>query len=211
MLSVKCETILFYAGGFLHIDVLAYNDVEELDFAGPYEVLGKLTECEDVSLHVVALTPVVCCRHGLCIERNKRVREKPGEILVVPGGRGARTPSEERHILADYIFCTYESRMYLLSVCTGTFLLAEAGILSGKTVTTHRNYLSQLEGNVIDYRVVKDGNVITCQGVTSGIDAALFLVSLLYGRELAQKIAERMEHLLSVEHICDMTYIVGEG
>lgn len=193
----------------MEIDILAFTDVEELDLVGPFEVFGKLSEMDTTTLHITAATPTVCCRHGLHLVRTKTLKDEPGQILVVPGGKGARTPSEERNAVITYIDCSYPKRMYLLSVCTGTFLLAEAKILSKKTVTTHRTYLSHLEGvNVVDHRIVKDGNIITCQGVTSGIDAALYVVFLLHGKETAQEIAERIEHLLSVEEICRMVYCV---
>jgi transcriptional regulator GlxA family with amidase domain len=194
----------------VEIDILPFKDVEELDLAGPYEVLGKLTEfVDDVSLQVVAHTPTICCRHGLCIERTRSLKELPGDILVVPGGKGVRTPSKERTAVIKYIAHSYPSRKYLLSVCTGTFLLTEARILSEKTVTTHRSYLAHLEGvTVVDHRIVKDGNLITCQGVSSGIDASLFLVSLLYGKDVAQKIIERIEYVLSIEEIYSMVHTV---
>ncbi len=196
----------------MDIDVIAFNNVEELDLAGPYEVLGGLQELPGgINLHVVASTPVICCAHNLFLKRTKSFKDPPGEILVIPGGRGARTPSKERNEVIKYISTSYPSRKYTLSVCTGAFLLAEAGILSGKTVTTHKNYLSTLKDqgfNVIDHRIVQDGTLITCQGVTSGIDAALFLVSLLRGKEVAQKIADRIEYPLSIEFICSKAHII---
>jgi transcriptional regulator GlxA family with amidase domain len=194
----------------MEIDILAFKDVEELDLAGPYEVLGKLTEVvDDISLQVVAYTSLVCCRHNLCIERTKPLEGLPGDILVVPGGKGVRTSSKERTAVIQYIAHSYPARKYLLSVCTGTFLLAKAKILPDKTVTTHRSYLSHLKGaTVVDHRIVKDGNLITCQGVSSGIDASLFLVSFLYGKDVAQKTIERIEYLLSIKEIYSMVHTV---
>ncbi len=187
---------------------MAYTDVEELDLVGPYEVFGKLGELgEDVSLSIVSLNPTVRCSHDLLIMRTKMLRDRPGEILVIPGGKGARTKSKERASIAEYIASSYSFREYVLSVCTGTFLLEESGIFSGRTVTTHRSYLSQVRLHAIDYRIVKDGNLITCQGVTSGIDAALFLVSLVYGKEKAERIAQRIEYLHSMEALSLMTHI----
>lgn len=187
---------------------MAYTDVEELDLVGPYEVFGKLGELgENVSLNIVSRNPTVRCSHDLLIVRTKMLRDRPGEILVVPGGKGARTKSEERTSIAEYIASSYSSREYVLSVCTGTFLLEEAGIFSGRTVTTHRGYLSQIKLHAVDHRIVKDGNLITCQGVTSGIDGSLFLVLLLYGKEKAERIAQRIEYLPSVEALLPMTHI----
>ncbi|MGD2249495.1 MAG: DJ-1/PfpI family protein [Candidatus Methanofastidiosia archaeon] len=192
----------------MEIDVLAYHDMEELDFAGPYEVFGRLAESESGSVYTVAHSQSVTCRHGMVIQRTKLLDEPPGQILVVPGGKGARTPSKEQTTLIKYISKYYSSREYVLSVCTGAFLLAEAGIITEKTVTTHRSYLSQLKGRVADYRIVKDGNVITCQGVSSGIDGALFLGSILFGKAAVERTIESIEYPVSIDDIYDSAYIV---
>ncbi len=148
------------------------------------------------------------CRHGLVIQRTKLLNEPPGQVLVVPGGKGARTPSKEQSFIVKYISRFFSSRQYVLSVCTGAFLLAEAGIITEKTVTTHRSYLSQLNGRVVDYRIVKDNNVITCQGVSAGIDGALFLGSILFGKAAAERTIKNIEYPVSIDEIYDSTYIM---
>lgn len=192
----------------MEIDFIAYHDMEELDFAGPFEVLGRFIESESGFLYTVAQSQSVECSHGMVVQRTKLMSEPPGEILVVPGGKGARAPSKEHTSIIQYISKYLSSRTYVLSVCTGAFLLAEAGVITEKSVTTHRSYLNQLKGRVMDYRIVKDQNVITCQGVSAGIDATLFLGSILFGKDVAERIIRSIEYPISIDDILDSAYIV---
>ncbi|KAK7049310.1 hypothetical protein VNI00_005911 [Paramarasmius palmivorus] len=120
------------------------------------------------------------------------------DILFVPGGGGTRAPDLDRHIA--YIRDTYPSLQYILSVCTGSWLLARAGVLDGKNATSNKRAWAGREalGNgtkwIAHARWVTDGNVWTSSGVSAGIDATLAWVSAVYGDDVASGIANGMEY-----------------
>ena len=151
------------------VDFLIFPKVEELDVIGPFEVFGKFTDVSEnhYELRVLAPTEVTTCKHGLRI-----LRTAPSDpdlhpahkecILVVPGGKGVREPSKERSAVINYIRATFSSYSLILSVCTGAFLLDEAGILTDKVCTTHSEFQEELKQKgytIVPHRVVHDGKV----------------------------------------------------
>ena len=196
----------------MEIDFLIFPHVEELDVTGPFEVFGKVRDVANIhdTLKTLAPTETIECAHGLCIARTHELNpENKGDVLVVPGGKGVREYTEERSQVIEYIQKTHANYQFIVSVCTGTFLLAEAGILNHITCTTHTQFQEELKQkgySVVSHRVVHDGSIITSTGVTSGIDASLYMVSVLYGKSVAQKIIERIEYPFSVNEIRDMVF-----
>lgn len=203
------------------VDFLIFPKVEELDVIGPFEVFGKFTDVSEnhCELRVLAPTEVTICKHGLRMMRtaplDPDLNLDPAHkecILVVPGGKGVREPSKERSAVINYIRATFDSYKLILSVCTGAFLLDEAGILTNKVCTTHSRFQEELKQKgytVVPHRVVHDGKVITSTGITSGIDASLYVVAFTYGKTLAEQVIRRIEYLFSVDKILEMVYVAS--
>ncbi|KYK31773.1 MAG: hypothetical protein AYK18_16270 [Theionarchaea archaeon DG-70] len=134
-----------------------------------------------------------------------------GTILVVPGGKGAREPSKERSEVMTFLRTAHTGYQFIVSVCTGTFLLHEAGLLTNKVCTTHTLFREELRKKgctVLPHRVVHDGTLITSAGVTSGIDASLYVVTVVFGTHIAEKIIKRIEYPFSVEEIGKQVHII---
>lgn len=120
-------------------------------------------------------------------------------VLIVPGGKGSRN---ERYNKAtqNFIKNRYESLKYLISVCTGSLILAEAGMLNSKNATTHYNAIDILEAYkevhvVKDVRYTHDGNIITSAGIMAGIDASLYLLEIIYPENGKMISCEVKKHL----------------
>lgn len=179
----------------MKVGVLLFEGVEELDFAGPFEVFGQAGE-----VFTVASSPAVRGRHGLQVTADYTFADAPQpELLVVPGGPVTRENPESLAAAVEYVRRTAPGCKIILSVCTGAFILAEAGLLDGKSATTHyrRRHLLTAKYPHINLRyarVVQDGKIITTAGVAAGIDGSLFAISRLFGMETARKLAKRIEY-----------------
>jgi transcriptional regulator GlxA family with amidase domain len=182
------------------IGILIFEDVEELDFVGPWEVLTArpyLPERNRV-LTIAAQDGPVRCAKGLRVLPDCSFQNAPElDVLLVPGGEGTR--SEKRGVLVDWIRKVAPRARWITSVCTGAFLLQEAGLLEGKRVTTHWAFIEELRkcGNLTvleNRRYVRDGNVVTAAGVSAGIDMALWLSGQLHGVDVARKLQRFIEY-----------------
>lgn len=167
----------------MNFGILVFPNVEELDFIGPWEILGlwrKYAGGPEKCLIVGQTLAPVTCANGLSINLNVSFTTCPAlDFLLVPGGQGTRQEVDNR-VLIDFIAEQAKSCKAVLSVCTGSFLLHRAGLLSGKKATTHWNSLDRLRalGNVIvvEERFVRDGNIWSAAGVSAGIDATLAFI-----------------------------------
>jgi transcriptional regulator GlxA family with amidase domain len=186
----------------MKVAVLLFDGVEELDFAGPFEVFGHVAE-----VFTVAPSYEVKGRHGLKVTADYTFENAPqSDVLVVPGGPVARENPAALVAVAEYVKAQYSTCRLLLSVCTGAFILAAAGLLEGRSCTTHhrrRHLLLARHPQVqIRYaRVVSDGKIITTAGVAAGIDGALHAVSRLFDMEQARKVARQIEHPWHSSHV----------
>jgi len=188
------------------IAVVVYDGFDELDAVGPYEVLSAAADagCDlTVSLRTLEQTDEVTAGHGLRIGVDGTLADADPDVVVVPGGgwsdrSDASAWAEARKgDLPDAIAELRASGVELAAVCTGGMLLAEAGVLDGRPAITHASALDDLratDAEVVDARVVDDGDVLTAGGVTSGIDLALHLVERLCGPEMAEQMATRIEY-----------------
>jgi len=186
------------------VAVLLFDDVEVLDFAGPFEVFGVArlpTGQAAFEVVTVALEPGgVTARNGLRVVPGFTAAS-PGrvEILVVPGGYGTRREMKHTAML-DFIRSACASAELTLSVCTGALLLGSAGLLKGRAATTHWAAISELQaldsGGLIlsDARVIDNGSLVVCAGISAGIDGALHVVERLIGRAEAEATARQMEY-----------------
>lgn len=186
------------------VSVLLYEDVEVLDFAGPFEVFnvaGLLSGVRCFDVYTTAQRPQpVLARGKLSINPSYHYGDEPQpHILVVPGGPGSRRECVNAATL-DHIREHYERGGIILSVCTGALIIASAGLADGKSAVTHAVGLPVLERMGKDItiypkaRVVDNGRLLFSAGVSAGTDAALYLVSRLFGLDIAQKTAQYMEY-----------------
>jgi len=184
--------------------ILIFDDVEVLDFAGPFEVFSVTNELSDYSLlnvYTVARGKApVTARNGLSVNPDYSITDAPQpDILIVPGGSGTRPVLLQQDIL-DWITQSANNAEKVLSVCTGALLLAKVGLLDGMKSTTHHSAFETLaeiapETEVVrDSRFVDNGKVITAAGISAGIDMSLYVVEMLYGGEIAQHTAGYMEY-----------------
>ena len=185
-----------------NIAFILFPDFEELDFAGPYEVMAMASKYIDTGWHAysVAETPTVRAFHGMTVVADHTFETAPKpDMICVPGGLGTR-PGMTHEPLLSYIKRTGADAQLVTSVCTGAFLLHATGFLEGKRATTHwgaKKEFRELGGSVqvVDgERWVHDGNVITAAGVSAGIDMALYVVGQLKSPEDARKVQAFMEY-----------------
>lgn len=184
------------------VAIAIYDGVEILDFAGPYEVFNSAPTPEGRGFSVVTVAvedaPVTCSGGLRVLPHYTIANHPPLDIVVVPGGNTSRERADGR--LPAWLRAQNPGVEVLASVCTGAFLLGDAGVLSGKRATTHWGAIERLRKAfpdvdvVADERVVDTGRVVTSAGVSAGIDMALYLVERLLGRESAERTARYMEY-----------------
>jgi transcriptional regulator GlxA family with amidase domain len=179
--------------------ILLFDDVEELDFAGPYEVFGMAKQDGDGLVTIAEGSGPVRGAKGLRVLPDHTFADAPAlDILVVPGGWGTRREAENP-VLLDWIAKVAPACTWVTSVCTGAFLLHAAGPARGKQTTTHWASIERLreQGDVTvhdNIRYVRDGNVVTAAGVSAGIDMALWVIGQVYGIEHARVTQYSMEY-----------------
>lgn len=195
-----------------NVAVLIFNDVEVLDFAGPFEVFsitGKRDNSSPFNVYTVAETTPILARNALSINPHFTLDNcPPPDILIVPGGGGYRpdgTPFGTRkeidnQPLLDWIKRCSQSTEKLLSVCTGALLLAKIGVLEGMVATTHQGAIAQLTEMLSpeqvhpEARIADNGQIVLSGGISAGIDMSLYVVAQLLGMEQALETAAYMEY-----------------
>lgn len=182
----------------MRIAIPIFDAFTALDAIGPYEVLQRLPGAE-VAFVGHRRGPVRTENGFLAVTADLAFDELTDpEVVVVPGGIGTRALLEDRPIL-DWIRTAHATSAYTTSVCTGSLLLAAAGLLDGLTATTHwgaRELLAQLGAVPVPERVVAhlDRHIVTAAGVSSGIDMALRLAELLTDRTTAEAMQLEIEY-----------------
>jgi len=179
----------------LSVGCFIFDQMDQIDFTGPFEVLSRMpdTAVQIIGKELSAVRDV----QGLRLTPDVTVAEAGTfDVLLVPGGHGQRALMHDEEVLA-LIHKQVQMERLLFSVCTGALLCGAAGVLKGRHVTTHwstRHLMSYYGADLVDARVVVDGNIISAAGVTAGLDAALVLVSLLRGDAAAQEIQLAIEY-----------------
>ncbi|WP_128477205.1 DJ-1/PfpI family protein [Halorussus pelagicus] len=188
------------------IAVVVYDGFDELDAVAPYEAFSNAAArgCDlEVSLRTLEPRDGITASHGLRIETDGRLADADPDLVVVPGGGwndradASAWAEAEKGDLPRALADLHERGVELAAVCTGGMLLAEAGILDSRPAVTHASALDDLEATdaeVVDARVVDDGDVLTAGGVTSGLDLALHLIARLCGEEVAEQVATTIEY-----------------
>jgi transcriptional regulator GlxA family with amidase domain len=188
----------------LIIGVALFDGAEELDWAGPWEVLAAWAEeWPDDGVRVFTLAreegPVTCAKGLRVLPDETWETAPPLDVLVYPGGRGTRPQLGDEEVRA-WLRAIADSGALLTSVCTGSLVLADAGLLDGRPATTHWGSLELLPtlGREIevrpDDRFVDSGDVVTAAGVSAGIDMALHLVARLHSPERAREVRRYIQY-----------------
>lgn len=186
------------------VAILAFDDMEVLDFAGPYEVFnvaGELGDGHPFSVFSVGLTrePAVG-RGGFTVLPTYSIQDAPPpDLLLVPGGAGTRALMKDDALLAWVKERAAEVEL-LLSVCTGALVLGAAGLLERRPATTHHDAYDELAAISPTIEVVRgqrfvrsSDTVLTSAGVSAGVDLALHVVQLLAGQETRDRTVTEME------------------
>lgn len=188
------------------VGILLLNEVEVLDFAGPFEVLSIATyidsDYKPFNVKTVAQSKeTVRARNGLQVVPDYSFADNTNfDILIVPGGYGAEEIEIHNDVLVSWIKDQMNKVTLMTSVCTGAFLLAKAGLLNGKRATTHWLDIDRLEREFEKVKVVRgvkyvdEGSIITSGGISAGINMSFFLIAKLLGKEIARTTAKRMEY-----------------
>jgi transcriptional regulator GlxA family with amidase domain len=190
----------------MRVQVVTFPGVEELDALGPYEVLSYGRRLGgDVEPVLVSAGPAgaMVARHGTNLVVDARLAPESADVVVVPGGGYADRSRQgtwaeiQRGELPAALRAAQRPGLTMASVCSGAMLLSAAGLTKGRPCTTHRSALRDLEdagGQLVDARVVDDGDLVTSGGVTSGLDLALWLLERELGAELAVAVEQQLEY-----------------
>ena len=202
-----------------NVAILLFNDVEVLDFAGPFEVFsitGKRDGSDPFNVYTVAESATILARNALSINTHYTLHDcPPPDILIVPGGGGYRTDGTpygtrreiDNQPLLDWIEQCAPATEKLLSVCTGALLLARIGLLKGLVATTHRGAIAQLSEMLTadqvhpEARIADNGHIVLSGGISAGIDMSLYVVAQMLGIEAAKETAYYMEYDWSYEQL----------
>lgn len=188
----------------MNIGIFIYDQAEVLDFSGPFEVFSTASRvCKTDNLFNTFLISengkTVNARGGYNINPAYGFHDAPKiDVLIVVGG--VHSEEIKKASVIAWIKQKTVTAKVVASVCTGIFLLAEAGVVTNHTVTTHLEDIADLKANYPKLQVVEstrwvaEGNIISSAGISAGIDMSLYLVSILYSQKLAEKTAKQMEY-----------------
>lgn len=197
------------------VGIFIFNDIEVLDFCGPFEVLSVVREDETKRMEtdspftvklIAATNETVITRGGMKVLPDYDFASCPKlDILIVPGGMGTRKLMYDESVL-KFVQQKANEVELLTSVCTGSLILANAKLLEGLNATTHWKSLQRMQEEFKNVKVsfdkhfVEDGNVISSAGISAGIDMALYIVKRYLGEEVAKATAKHMEYPYMIEN-----------
>ncbi len=187
-----------------NVAILIFNDVEVLDFAGPYEVFNVANEVygeKNFNVYTVAENEnIISAKNHFRVIPDYTINNHPKtDILIIPGGEGRKVQ------MLNNVITTWVKEMagkveLLLTVCTGAFIAGHAGVFDVKKATTHHGSYDEFEKSFPDIELVKNvkyvdsGKIITAGGISAGINMSLYVVDKLIGNNFGMKTAERMEY-----------------
>lgn len=201
-----------------HVGILLFDDVDALDFTGPYEVFN-LTTYKDSDVNKLFLNQLekkdkpfivntisengesIKVHNGLIVQPDFSFQNAPNfDVIVVPGGpyRAIKSISTNKKVISW--IANHKEDILITSVCTGAMFLAKAGLLNGKQATTNRAALELLERSFPEVEVIRgvkfidQGNVVTAAGISAGIDMALHVVGRLINEEASMRTANTIEY-----------------
>ncbi|MGH3402611.1 MAG: DJ-1/PfpI family protein [Streptosporangiaceae bacterium] len=191
--------------------LLIFDEAEELDFCGPWEVFTTSSMIREFSDQVVLIAErpdAVRCGKGMRVIPDHTLADAPAlDLLLVPGGYGTRREVSNTTLIR-WIAQTSATVTWVTSVCTGALLLHEAGVARGRRVATHHAFEDTLQARgdvtvVRDARYVVDGKLVTSQGVSAGIDMALWVIGQIYGRDHARAVARYIQYDPAPPYLAD--------
>ncbi len=186
------------------VGILLFDDIELLDFAGPYEVFAVADELHDHSLFDVFTLSEngnqIRTIHGLVVRPDYSTQNAPRiDILVIPGGEGTKAVIKNQALLG-WIRETYEKAEITCTVCSGARIPAALGLLDNREFTTHH----AVAGDVVALapksiykkgrRFVDNGRLMTAAGISAGIDLSLYIVEQLHGARVKEQTMQYMEY-----------------
>jgi transcriptional regulator GlxA family with amidase domain len=196
-----------------NIAIVLFDKIEVLDFAGPFEVFSVCgaqgATPGHFNVYTVAESALVTARNGLSINPHFSLENCPvPDIMVIPGGGGFYADGSpygsrremDNPVLLNWIRKHNETAELVLSVCTGSLILAKAGLLDGLSATTHWKAMDQLKEVapdttlVYDKRWVDNGRIIVSAGVSAGIDMSLYVIAKMLGSDVALETARYMQY-----------------
>ncbi|MEN8188771.1 MAG: DJ-1/PfpI family protein [Thermodesulfobacteriota bacterium] len=187
----------------MNVGIYIYEQAEVLDFSGPFEVFSTASRFlqEDEKFNVFLVSEAgntVAARGGFSVNPKYGFHNHPQlDVLIIAGG--VHTKELEKELVIDWIRSKSKNAKLVASVCTGVFLLAQAGIVVDHSVTTHWEDIPDLRRSYPGLHVkeskrwVAEANIVTSAGISAGIDMSLYLVSKLHSQTLAEKTARQME------------------
>jgi transcriptional regulator GlxA family with amidase domain len=189
----------------INVGIFIFNEVEVMDFAGPFEVFSiteddhdkKLFKCFTISQNGMQIST----RNGLIITPHFSFVNTPNiDILIIPGGYGAEKFELNNETVLNWIIEQNNKVSILASVCTGSFILAKTGLLKGLDITTHWMDIETLQTISNDFKVISNikyidnNHFITSAGISSGIEMSLHIVERMFDINIALKTARRMDY-----------------
>jgi len=190
----------------VNIDIIVFNGVDELDAIAPFEVFANASlAIKDLRTRLVTLdgTSEIVGASGLHFQASGPWVPGGADILVVPGGGwGSKADAGvfgevQRGLWNQPLRLARANTRLIAGVCTGALLLAEAGLVTGRRAITHKAAIEDLRtygAQIVEDKVVDDGDLVTCGGVTSGLDLAYWIVEREFGEDLAGRLAGAMEY-----------------
>lgn len=184
------------------VGIFLFDDMELLDFAGPYEVFSVTGELNGGILRVFSITgdgKDVKTVNGLTVTPDYSfLNHPPVDLLVIPGGVGTKAEMMKDDVLA-WIGKTHESAKLTMSVCSGARLLGKLGLLNNKECTTHHEVMDALKeiapnAMLTRKRFTGDGRLYTSAGISAGIDLSLHIVEKLFGPDVMRSTKAYMEY-----------------
>lgn len=189
------------------VGIFLFNEVEVLDFAGPFEVFSVTEVNEEKPFTVYTVSEngeMITARNGLKVQPDYSIENLPPvDILIIPGGLGAREYEKKNEIVIKWIRQQMKEVKLMTSVCTGALLLAKAGLLEGLKATTHWASIEKFKNEFQNVEVIEnvkfvdEGHIITSAGISAGINMAFHIVKNLLGVHVAEDTAKRMEYDIS--------------
>ncbi|ANC08318.1 MULTISPECIES: DJ-1/PfpI family protein [Bacillus] len=190
------------------VGIFLFNEVEVLDFAGPFEVFSVTEVNEEKPFTVYTVSEngeMITARNGLKVQPDYSIENLPPvDILIIPGGLGAREYEIKNEIVIKWIRQQMKEVKLMTSVCTGALLLAKAGLLEGLKATTHWDSIEKFKNEFQNVEVIEnvkfvdEGHIITSAGISAGINMAFHIVKNLLGMHVAEDTAKRMEYDISL-------------
>ena len=192
----------------MKVGIVIFNEVEVLDFAGPYEVFSLASKGNEKIFEVKTISEtgkLISARNGLKVLPDFSYQNEPiFDLLIVPGGYGAEEIEIKNPVMIEWLKSQQNKVEILASVCTGALLLAEAGILDNKRATTHWMDYDRLEKEYPKVEVVRgvkfvdEGHILTSGGISAGINMSFHIIKRLFGAEVVKDLAKRMEYDIEI-------------